>query len=96
MKSQPATKLAKPADTRSVGQKGRTCGKCGKSHEGSCRPGIYYKCGKDGHMAKDCPKEFAVCFHCNQTGHRKAEGPNFFRDQHMDRYLMLYELLRVG
>ena len=26
-------------------------------------------------MAKDCPKGFAVCFHCNQTGHRKAEFP---------------------
>ena len=26
-------------------------------------------------MAKDCPKGFAVCFHCNQTGHRKAECP---------------------
>ena len=26
-------------------------------------------------MAKDCPKGFAVCFHCNQTRHRKAECP---------------------
>ena len=26
-------------------------------------------------MAKDCPKGFAVCFHCNKTGHRKAECP---------------------
>ena len=24
-------------------------------------------------MAKDFPKGFAVNFHCNQTGHRKAE-----------------------
>ena len=24
-------------------------------------------------MAKDCPKGYSVCFHCNQTGHRKAE-----------------------
>ena len=26
-------------------------------------------------MAKDCPKGFAVCFHYNQTGHRKVECP---------------------
>ena len=26
-------------------------------------------------MAKDCPKGFVVCFHCNQTGHQKAECP---------------------
>ena len=22
---------------------------------------------------RECPKGFSVCFHCNQTGHRKAE-----------------------
>ena len=26
-------------------------------------------------MAKDCPKGFSVCFHCNQTSHRKAKCP---------------------
>lgn len=26
-------------------------------------------------MAKDCPKGFAICFHCNQTGHQKAKCP---------------------
>ena len=26
-------------------------------------------------MEKDCPRGFAVCFHYNQTGHRKAECP---------------------
>ncbi|XP_052621371.1 uncharacterized protein LOC122195016 [Lactuca sativa] len=73
--SQPAAKRAKPADPKPGSQKGRTCGKCGKGHDGVCRAESCYKCGKEGHMAKDFPKGFAVCFHCNQTRHRKAECP---------------------
>ena len=40
VQSQLAMNLAKPTDTRVGGQKGRTCGKCSKSHEGLCRAGI--------------------------------------------------------
>ena len=46
-------------------------------------------------MAKDCPKGFAVCFHCNQTGHRK-ESVYSYEGQPMellkDMSLLLFEL----
>lgn len=77
--SQPAAKRARPADSRFGGTKDRTYGKCGKSHEGSCRAGVFYKCGKEGHIARDYPKGFSVCFHCNQTGHRKAKCPQLLQ-----------------
>ena len=30
-------------------------------------------------MVNDCPKGFSVCFHYNQTGHRKAEFPQLIQ-----------------
>ena len=37
VQSQPAAKQFKAVDVRSGSQRGRTCGKCGKVHEGSCQ-----------------------------------------------------------
>ena len=30
-------------------------------------------------MARDCPKGFSVCFHCNQMGYRKVECPKLIQ-----------------
>ena len=52
---QPAAKRFKAADVRSRSQRGHTCGKCSKVHEGPCRSSAgCHKCGRDGHFAKDC------------------------------------------
>lgn len=55
VQSQPAPKRFKVIDTRFVIQRGHTCGKCGKVHEGACRStGVCHKYGKEGHYERDC------------------------------------------
>ena len=73
VRSESVTKRPKPAKLRVGDQKGRTCGKCDRGHEGPCWSGTtYYLYGKERNLAKDYPKGFQVCFNCNQTGHLRV------------------------
>lgn len=73
--SRPTMKKFKPDKSRSGGQRGPRCNKCGMSHEGACHALLFFKCGKDGHYSRDCKHEahgVHICFHYNQIGHIKA------------------------
>ncbi|XP_023754904.2 uncharacterized protein LOC111903358 [Lactuca sativa] len=53
------------------------CAKCGKLHNGACcaAGSRCYMYGQQGHMNRGCPKKGLICFHCNQTGLKRADCP---------------------
>lgn len=68
-------KKPKTSDSSGRSQQGRgRCAKCGRFHNGVYRTAVISGCysyGQQGHVSKDCPKKGLICFHCNQTGHKR-------------------------
>ncbi|KAJ9564187.1 hypothetical protein OSB04_000153 [Centaurea solstitialis] len=62
------------------------CFKCRSKHHGPCRreqlsdPTSCSKCGKRGHMARDCSIRGLVCFECKESGHFMRECPKLNAD----------------
>ncbi|KAJ9535369.1 hypothetical protein OSB04_un001516 [Centaurea solstitialis] len=61
------------------------CFKCRSKHHGPCRrehpsdPISCSKCGKRGHMVRDCSIRGLVCFECKEPGHFMRECPKLMR-----------------
>ncbi|KAL7582637.1 uncharacterized protein LOC111912702 [Lactuca sativa] len=58
------------------GGEAKWCDKYGRKHNGRCPKEVtYFKCGKTGHYADECPTEEEVCFKCSKEGHFEQECP---------------------
>lgn len=60
-------------------EEGSWCDKCHKKHTGSCEnvsplPKCY-RCGKGGHVARDCSESSPVCYNCGESGHIRPNCP---------------------
>ena len=77
-------KRPKVSNSRLKGHQGHSrCGKCDRTHEGSCRSGSgggsgCFKWGRTGHYSMDyttttIQESYLICFHYNQRGHKKVQ-----------------------